>query len=79
MIHFDIDLAEMDKNVKTTVKVVGDAKETLPLVTRYLEERTHPEWLAEFDTYYHKEYDYIIKKELYPESGEIKWAKSSTK
>ena len=72
VIHFDIDPAELDKNVKTTVKVVGDAKQTLPLVTKQMEQRAHPEWLAEFDTYYQKEYDHIIKKELYPESGEIK-------
>lgn len=72
VIHFDIDLAEMDKNVKTAVKVVGDAKQTLPLVTKYMEERSHADWLGEFDKYDQKEYDCIIKNELYPESGEIK-------
>ncbi len=72
VIHFDIDLSEMDKNVMTTVKVVGDAKHTLPLVTGYLEERTHPEWLAEFEPLHEKEYDRVIKGELYPEGGAIK-------
>ena len=72
VIHFDIDLAEMDKNVMTTVKVVGDAKQTLPLVTKYMEDGSHADWLAEFDKYDQKEYDCIIKNELYPESGEIK-------
>jgi acetolactate synthase-1/2/3 large subunit len=72
VIHFDIDMAELDKNVKTTVKVVGDAKMSLPMVTELLEQRSHPEWLAEFETYDQKEYDCIIKNELYPESGEIK-------
>src|SRR5690554_5057119 len=72
VIHFDIDMAELDKNVKTTVKVAGDAKVSLPMVTELLEERAHPEWLAGFETYDQKEYDCIIKNELYPESGEIK-------
>lgn len=72
VIHFDIDLAEMDKNVKTTVKVLGNAKESLPMVTQLMEKKSHPEWREEFKPYLQKEYDCIIKKELYPESGEIK-------
>ncbi|SCD19694.1 Acetolactate synthase large subunit [Proteiniphilum saccharofermentans] len=73
VIHFDIDLAEMDKNVKTTVKVLGDAKQTLPMVTALMEKKSHPEWLEEFKPYAQKEYDCIIKNELYPENGgEIK-------
>ncbi|RNC63792.1 biosynthetic-type acetolactate synthase large subunit [Proteiniphilum sp. X52] len=73
VIHFDIDLAEMDKNVKTTVKVLGDAKQTLPMVTRLIENKSYPEWLEEFKPYEQKEYDCIIKNELYPENGgEIK-------
>lgn len=73
VIHFDIDLAEMDKNVKTSVKVLGDAKQTLPLVTGLLQKKTYPEWLEEFKPYAQKEYDCIIKNELYPENGgEIK-------
>ena len=34
IIHLDIDPAEIDKNVKTTVPVWGDCKETLPLLNR---------------------------------------------
>lgn len=69
VIHFDIDQAEMDKNVKTTVKVLGDAKKTLPMVTALIEKKSYPEWIEEFKTYQQKEYDYIIKNELYPENG----------
>jgi len=72
VIHFDIDLAEINKNVKCTVKVVGDAKNTLPLVTAQLDKQSHPEWLSEFKPYEQKEYDWIIRNELYPEKGEIK-------
>ncbi|NLX65381.1 MAG: biosynthetic-type acetolactate synthase large subunit [Bacteroidales bacterium] len=69
VIHFDIDLSEMDKNVKTTVKVLGDAKQTLPMVTDLIEQKSHPEWLEEFKPYAQKEFDCIIKSELYPENG----------
>ena len=69
VIHFDIDQAEMDKNVKTTVKVLGDAKQTLPMVTGLIEQKSHPEWLEEFKPYVQKEFDCIIKNELYPENG----------
>jgi len=72
VIHFDIDLAEINKNVKTAVRVVGDARQTLPLVTRLLDKQSHSEWLSEFKPYEQKEYDCIIKNELYPDSGEIK-------
>lgn len=72
VIHFDIDSAEMDKNVKTTVKVLGNAKETLPLVTGRLEQGSHQEWIDEFKPLLDKEYKTVIKDELYPESGEIK-------
>ncbi len=72
VIHFDIDRAEVDKNVKTTVKVLGDAKRTLPMVTELLKENTHPEWLAQFRALDKKEHDCIINSELYSETGPLK-------
>ena len=45
VIHLDIDPAEIDKNVKATVPVWGDCKETLPLLTEAVEKKSHPEWL----------------------------------
>ena len=72
VIHFDIDRAEIDKNVKATVKVLGDAKRTLPLATELLNENSHLEWLAEFRALDKKEHDCIINSELYSETGPIK-------
>ncbi len=72
VIHFDIDRAEVDKNVIATVKVLGDAKRTLPMVTELLKENSHPEWLAEFRALDKKEHDCIINNELYSETGPIK-------
>lgn len=72
VIHFDIDRAEIDKNVKVTVKVLGDVKRTLPMATELLKENSHLEWLAEFRACDKKEYDCIINSELYSEEGPIK-------
>lgn len=72
IIHFDIDVAEINKNVKVTSRVLGDVKETLPLVTAQLKNNKHEEWLKEFKVCDKREYDIVIKNELYPESGNLK-------
>jgi acetolactate synthase-1/2/3 large subunit len=72
IIHFDIDRSEIDKNVKTALRVLGDAKETLPAVTKLLNKNTHSEWKAEFKPCAEKEFETVVKKELYPASGYLK-------
>ncbi len=71
VIHLDIDPAEIDKNVKTTVPVWGDCKETLPLLTALVEEKKHTEWLALFNDYTRKEVEAVIHDELNPTEGEM--------
>lgn len=71
IIHLDIDPAEIDKNVQTTVPVWGDCKETLPLLTQLIEEKKHTDWLAEFKAYQQKEVEAVIDAELNPTSGEM--------
>lgn len=68
VIHLDIDPAEIDKNVKTTVAVWGDCKETLPLLTELIEEKVHIEWLQKFKDYQQKEVEKVIHDELNPTS-----------
>lgn len=72
ILHFDIDRAEIDKNVKVTERVLGDVKETLPLVTALVKKNKYDNWLSEFKDCYQKEYDAVINEELYPSSGSIK-------
>lgn len=72
VIHFDIDLAEINKNVKATARVYGDVKDTLPAITKLIKEKKYPEWLSEFRACYDREYNVVIKNELYPESGNLK-------
>ncbi|MHA6248366.1 biosynthetic-type acetolactate synthase large subunit [Pontibacter sp. CAU 1760] len=71
VIHLDIDPSEIDKNVKTTVPVWGDCKETLPLLTQLVEAKHHAEWLQKFRDYAAEEYNQVIQEELYPASGEM--------
>ncbi|MEP7142362.1 MAG: biosynthetic-type acetolactate synthase large subunit [Ferruginibacter sp.] len=68
VIHLDIDPAEIDKNVKTTVPVWGDCKETLPMLTQLIEEKQHTAWLKKFNEFTQKEIDIVIKDELNPTS-----------
>lgn len=74
VIHLDIDPAEIDKNVQTTVPVWGDCKETLPLLTELIEKKSHPEWFAEFEKKREKEETTLIQKELHPTEGGLTMA-----
>lgn len=69
VIHFDIDIAEIDKNVKTDVAVLGDVKNTLPAVTAYLQQNTHSEWIDSFKEYEELEMEKVIRHELNPPVG----------
>ncbi|MGN5956093.1 biosynthetic-type acetolactate synthase large subunit [Sphingobacterium lactis] len=68
VIHLDIDPAEIDKNVKTTVPVWGDCKETLPLLTDLLEVKDHSAWLQQFRELEKEEIKEVIHDELNPTS-----------
>ncbi len=66
VIHIEIDPAEIDKNIKTEVAIVGDAKHSLRLLTTLLEEKKHPEWVNEFLLARKKEEEKVIVKDLQP-------------
>ncbi len=46
IIHIDIDPAEIGKNVPTEVPIVGDIKNVLQVMNKYIEPKTHPDWLS---------------------------------
>ncbi len=68
VIHLDIDPAEIDKNVKTTVPVWGDCKETLPLLTALVNQKVYRQWLEKFKEHQHEEEVAVIYDELNPTS-----------
>jgi acetolactate synthase-1/2/3 large subunit len=50
IVHVDIDPAEIGKNVRTDVPVVGDAGEVLKLLTPEIAEHRYDDWLAWIDS-----------------------------
>lgn len=51
ILQFDVDAAEMNKNVLITDGVVGDIKVALGMINRRLEEQSHPEWIEKIMAY----------------------------
>lgn len=66
VIHFEIDPAEVNKNVKADVAVLGNSKETLGMLLPLINKNSHPEWVAEFEAKHQIEYDTLIKNDIYP-------------
>ncbi len=65
IIQIDIDPAEIDKNVKVQIPIVGDLKDTLTRINERLEEELdHSEWLAQVKNW---KDDYVIEV---PKNGE---------
>ncbi len=71
IIHLDIDNAEINKNVKVDVPVLGNCKHTLPLLTEKIIKREYHHWHERFKKCHEIESINLIHTELYPEEGEI--------
>ena len=71
VIHLDIDKSEIDKNVKTTVALVADCKQSLPALTRLIEKRDHCQWCESFKPLYEREFERVIKPALMPAEGPL--------
>ncbi|MBH11789.1 MAG: acetolactate synthase, large subunit, biosynthetic type [Leeuwenhoekiella sp.] len=67
VIHFEIDPAEVNKNVTADIAVLGNSKETLAALLPLLEEKKHTEWHNRFKELYQVEFDKIIKDDITPE------------
>jgi acetolactate synthase-1/2/3 large subunit len=66
VIHLEIDPSEIHKIIYADVPVLGNIKETLPLLTNKVTTNSHPEWLNEFKVCYKVEKLKIIDSELNP-------------
>ena len=66
IIHLEIDPAEVDKNIKSDVAVLGDAKHSLLQLLNQVNTNSHPEWLQKFKDLYEIEYEKVIKNDLHP-------------
>ncbi len=66
IIHLEIDPAEINKNVKVDLAVLGDSKETLGLLLPLVNENTHVAWHNEFKKKYKEEFEQVIKNDIHP-------------
>ena len=71
VIHFEIDPSEIGKNVKPTVAVLGDCKQTLAQVSELVDSARHDSWIAGFKPYAEKEYQKVIDPALHPTEGPL--------
>ncbi len=72
IMHFDIDPAEINKNVKVDLAVLGDCKRTLAAVTSLLHKAEHKEWKESFIPLAEEEERRVVRPELYPSEGALR-------
>lgn len=71
IIHFDIDAAEFNKNVKVDLAIHANCKESIPAVTSLVDETKHDSWIDGFKPYAEKEYNKVISKAIHPSDGPL--------
>ena len=71
VIHIEIDPAEIDKNVKTTVAINADAKQALKALIKQVDTKKHESWLQEFRACDQIEEERVTKKEKFPTEGPL--------
>ncbi len=71
VIHFEIDPAEISKNVYADVAVMGNVKTTLEGILPLVDAKKHDTWLAEFKAFDKIEQEKVIQEELYPSKDGI--------
>ena len=74
IIHFEIDPAEINKNVEVDIAVLGDVKETLSQILPKIKNNEHNSWLDKFRKLNEIEFNKVIDKEYNKKSGGISMA-----
>jgi len=66
IIHLEIDPAEIDKNIKVDVPVIGNCKDSLRMLSKNIKTKSYKNWLKTFDDLMKKEFNKVIKNDLIP-------------
>lgn len=66
VIHIEIDPSEINKNVKATIPVLGDAKIVLQELLPLIQEKKYEDWLQEFEECKKIEWEKVIERDLSP-------------
>ncbi len=72
VIHIEIDPAEIDKNVTTTVAINADAKAALEALTSQVQPAQHQAWIQSFKQCEAVEYEQVMQHDLYPTTNGLK-------
>lgn len=71
IIHFDIDPAEINKNVNVDLAVLGNCKQTLAEVTKLIQPTSHEQWIDAFKPYAKQEHERVIRDAITPKCGPL--------
>jgi acetolactate synthase-1/2/3 large subunit len=72
IIHVDIDKAEINKIVKVDIAINADAKETLSILTKFVQNKSHKAWIQEFRKLEQEEHQEVIIDAINPQGPELK-------
>ena len=76
VIHFEIDPAEINKNVYADISILGDCKDSLSKIIPMINKRSHVSWISRFDKLMKIENEKVIKKDLFPEKNGLTMGES---
>lgn len=62
VIHIDVDPAEIGKNVRVTLPIVGEVKDVLRVLNEQLDARTHVDWMQQVEEW-HREHPLVVSHE----------------
>ncbi|MDC3077583.1 biosynthetic-type acetolactate synthase large subunit [Flavobacteriales bacterium] len=74
VIHFEIDPAEINKNVKVDVPVLGNVKKTLKKILPLIKKKSYESWVNKFRKLNDIEFKKVIDKEYNKKDGGISMA-----
>ena len=66
IIHFEIDPAEINKNVKVDLAILGNCNKSLNAILPYIKDKDHFSWVSKFDSLMKIERKKVIKDDLFP-------------
>lgn len=72
IIHVDIDKAEINKIVKVDIAINADAKETLSIMTKLIQNKSHEAWIQKFRKLEQEEHQEVIIDAINPQGPELK-------
>jgi acetolactate synthase I/II/III large subunit len=74
IVHFDIDEAEIGKNLLTDAPVLANCKEALQAILPLIKAAKHEAWLQEYKDLEAIEYEKVIENDIHPDGDQLKMA-----